>query len=477
MAHTLMTAHRGKAALIALVLAALLLVAILVAWLVIDTGEIRSRLAAGLGEALGMQVQIRQPLELNLLPRPGVTVEGLEASKDGKVVATAASVQVGFAWSRLLTGNLQPVNFHIRQLELAVERSAAGELNLPVQQAGELDPLSLGRAQVSDARITYLDRSSEREWRFERCALNLHDIRHGGGTQQQVLESLAAGGEIRCNGFSQDRFRVADLLVRIRGERGALELDPVSATAFGGDFSGRIKGDFSSETPTFSLDSTLSGFELSTFMNVLNPDQQATGQIDMELALEARGGSWQALRQSAAGSFGMHSRELTFKGYDLDEELKDYAETQSFNLVDVGAVFLAGPVGLAVSRGYEFTGLLGDSEGTTTIEQMVSEWTVDQGVAQASDVAFRTPRHRLALQGALDFGNVSFENLRVAVVDADGCAVVEQQITGPFHDPEIQKPNVLVAVTGPMLDLVQRGVRAITNRDCDTFYSGSLPHP
>ena len=112
-----------------------------------------------------------------------------------------------------------------------------------------------------------------------------------------------------------------------------------------------------------------------------------------------------------------------------------------------------------------------------TIEQMVSEWTVDQGVAQASDVAFRTPRHRLALQGALDFGNVSFENLRVAVVDADGCAVVEQQITGPFHDPEIQKPNVLVAVTGPMLDLVQRGVRAITNRDCDTFYSGSLPHP
>ena len=69
------------------------------------------------------------------------------------------------------------------------------------------------------------------------------------------------------------------------------------------------------------------------------------------------------------------------------------------------------------------------------------------------------------------------ENLRVAVVDADGCAVVEQQITGPFHDPEIQKPNVLVAVTGPMLDLVQRGVRAITNRDCDTFYSGSLPHP
>lgn len=463
-----------KVVTVALVLAALLVLAVALAvWLLVDTDQLETRLS----DSLGMDVQIGEPLQLDLLRGPGITIADLDVSHQGQTVASAENVSVTFATAPLLTGNLHPVDVHIKQPQLTVERDSSGEFNLYRPEPGEPGKFSLQRLRVTDARLTYHDRATDRKWLIEQCDLNLHTIHHDGGALQQMLETLGGEGGIQCQSLRQDRFQLSDLSVEIRGDKGVFQLDPVSAVAFEGELSGRIDADLSSTPPTLHAENQLAGFDFGAFMGMLNPDQGASGRIDMDLDLKARGSDWQSLRQSAAGKFSMNATGLTFDGYNLDKELEDYTETQHFNLIDVGAVFLAGPVGLAVTRGYAFTGLLEDSEGSTTIDQMVSDWAIEDGVASASDVAFRTPKHRLALTGALDFGNVSFRNLRVAVIDSEGCAVVEQKITGPFNDPEIDKPNVLVAVTGPMLDLVQRGVQAITNSDCEAVYTGSMPHP
>ena len=65
----------------------------------------------------------------------------------------------------------------------------------------------------------------------------------------------------------------------------------------------------------------------------------------------------------------------------------------------------------------------------------------------------------------------------MAVLDRDGCAIVEQTITGSFDDPDVNQPNFLVAAAGPLLDLVESGLQAITGEECETFYSGSVAHP
>lgn len=315
------------------------------------------------------------------------------------------------------------------------------------------------------------------KWLFERCDLDLRNIRHNGGVLEQALATLAAEGELQCHRLSQERFMVTELSAKVHGDNGVFELEPVSAIAFEGEVLERIEVDLSSRTPNLRLENRLAEFDFGAFMSMLDPDQAAAGKVDLELVLNAQGRNWQEFRKSATGMLNLSSGGLTIDGYDLDDELKGYTKTQRFNLIDVGAVFLAGPVGLVVTRGYAFTGVLQGGEGSTSIDQMVSEWTIEDGVAQARDVAFRTPKNRLALAGALDFGNYRFEDLKVAVIDPDGCAVVEQRITGPFHEPEIERPNFLVAVTGPMLDLLKRGVQAITDADCETFYAGSMPHP
>lgn len=461
------------------VLAALVMVAALVVWLLVDTDRVKQRLEAELDDALGMDVQIGQPLRFGLLRGPNVTLADLEVSREGQVVATAESVSVRLSVFGLLTGKVQPVDLHVKQPELSVERSSSGALNIhePEPEPGELDELSLRRFRVSDAQFTYLDQASEMEWLFEHCDLDLRNIRHNGGVPEKALATLFVEGELQCRSLSQKRFAITELSVKVHGDNGVFELEPMSAIAFEGEVSGRIEADFSSHPAELRLENRLAKFDFGAFMSMLEPDQAATGKIDLELALNARGGNWQEFRNSATGTLNLSSGGLTIDGYDLDDELEDYAKTQRFSLVDVGAVFLAGPVGLVATRGYAFTGVLQGSEGSTSIDRMVSEWTVEGGVVQARDVAFRTPENRLALAGALNFADYRFEDLRVAVIDSDGCAVVEQRITGPFHEPEIERPNFLVAVTGPMLDVIKRGVQAITDADCEIFYAGSISHP
>ena len=54
----------------------------------------------------------------------------------------------------------------------------------------------------------------------------------------------------------------------------------------------------------------------------------------------------------------MHGDNLVLDIGDLDKEFSRYESTQNFNLVDVGAFFLAGPIGLALTKGYDYSRIL-----------------------------------------------------------------------------------------------------------------------
>jgi hypothetical protein len=459
------------ALLIAASLAILLAVALLAAWLLFDAERARTQLEARLGDALGLEVRIGQPPSFGLLGGASVTLADVEVSSGGQVVATAEYARVRIALSSLLTGNLRPIGLHLRGPVLSIERISPGVFNVhPTDaDAGARGGLALRRVRVSEGRVTYLDRASGMQWLFEQCDMDLRNIRH---------DTASLGdGEFTCERLSHGRLVISGLSVAMRGDNGVAVLDVVDARMLEGRIEARLEADLASTPPRFRLTSRLAGFEVAAFMAMLGPARGAEGGMDLDLQLEAQGGTWQQVRDSAAGTMSMVAGELVIVGYDLDDELDGYAATQRFNLIDAGAVLLAGPFGLVASRGYAFSGLLEGSGGSTHVVQMVSKWSVEHGVAHARDVAFRTRNNRLALAGGLDFTRYRFQQLRVAVVDRDGCAIVEQMITGAFRAPEVMRPNFLVTVAGPLIDLVRRGMKAITDRDCDAFYSGSIAHP
>ncbi len=319
----------------------------LVAWLLIDTDRIRERLKASLDETLGMDVRMGEPPRFGLLRGANVTLENLELSSGGQVVATVENVDVRLALFSLLSGEVEPIEVHIERPEIIADPVWSGMFQGDdrEQEGAELNDMSLARLRVSGARLRHADQEAESEWLFEGCDIDLRDIRHGGGLPERALGTLAAEGAMDCGTVSRGRFAVKDLSIRIDGEKGMFTLDPITATAFEGDVAGRLDVDLSSGEPGFRLEGGLSGMDLGAFVAALEPDQSAAGEVDFDLALNAEGSTWQALQKSTAGKFSLGGDELTIDGYDLDEELENYAETQRFNLIDVGAVFLAGRSG------------------------------------------------------------------------------------------------------------------------------------
>ncbi|WP_111642596.1 AsmA family protein [Marinimicrobium alkaliphilum] len=450
-----------------------------VVWLLLDADRLGDHLETRIGDALNMDVQLGQPPTFGLVRGASVSLAEVELRREGQVVATVESAHLRIALFSLLAGKVRPLELHLERPRLSVERFSPGVFNVYDSEAetGPLNGLSLRRLRVSDARLSYLDQPSDLEWQFEHCDVDLRDIRHAGGESVQVRTTLAAEGELSCKRLSQGQLEVSGLALEIHGEDGVFDLVLDSAAAFEGQASAQLNVDLTPDSPAFSLTSSLDQFEIGAFMAMVQPQQSTHGTLDFALDVSAQGRAWQDIRSSAEGSLRLKAGELVLDGFDLDDELDDYTETQSFNLTDVGAMFLVGPIGLVASRGYAFTGLLEDSDGSTRIDQLESEWAIEDGVARARDVALRTPKNRLALTGGLDFAQYRFDELRVAVLDADGCAIVEQRVTGPFREPEVRQPNFLVVAAGPLLDLVERGIQAITDEDCDAFYSGSVPHP
>ena len=169
---------------------------------------------------------------------------------------------------------------------------------------------------------------------------------------------------------------------------------------------------------------------------------------------------------------------LKLSGVDLDQQLQKFALSQNLNLLDLGAALFVGPISLVVTKGAELSRLTGQTASSTSIRNVISRWKLEKGVAHAVDVALTTNENRLAVHGDLNFISDQYENVVVALVDANGCVRARQKVGGPFTKPIADQSNILLPV-GPLLKLLD-GVKALFSGGldkCEVFYSGSLPSP
>jgi AsmA protein len=162
---------------------------------------------------------------------------------------------------------------------------------------------------------------------------------------------------------------------------------------------------------------------------------------------------------------------------DIDALIPKYERSQNFNLVDVGAFFLAGPFGPVLTKSYNFGSLYEELQGGKgNIRMFISIWKVKRGIADATDVALATKKYRIAMKGGLNFNNDRFDNVTVAVLDKRGCAVYSQKVHGPFRKPKIEKVSILKSISGSVSNALKDAWKFIGG-ECAVFYSGSVAQP
>ncbi|MDH3383910.1 MAG: AsmA family protein [Deltaproteobacteria bacterium] len=468
-------------------LIALLLLTVVALLLFVDGNAHKPRLEATASDALGMEVRIGGRLGIGLFPGFHVKLEDVSIRNRGADVASAKSTILGIALLPLLHKEVRIVKIKMMRPRISIEQDRDGKFNFETPEeeagkktAGEADgtrfSLKVTKISLSDGVLFYADKKTGEELEAGDFHLDVSRLRFTGGKKSDLLKNLSFSAEFACKQFRKGSLAVSNLKLRIEGKDGVLDLHPVTMLLFGGQGSGSIRADFSGSVPQYHVRYSLSGFRIEEFLTSLSPKKAAEGSMDLTATLSMRGKTASEMKQTADGEVSLRGENLTLDGVDLDRTFSRYEASQSFNLVDVGAFFFAGPFGLLITRGYTFTGLFHGPGGSSRIRVLVSDWKVERGVARAQDVAMATNENRIALTGSLDFTNERFDDVTVAVVDGKGCATVRQRIRGPFRKPEVEKVSFLQSAAGPVLKLIEQA-KDLFGGKCEVFYAGSVAPP
>jgi uncharacterized protein involved in outer membrane biogenesis len=454
-----------------------LIVTAVVVLLILGTNA-KSHVQTLLSDALEMKVNVAGRLNIGFFPSFHITMENVQIRTSGSEIASAAQANLGIELLPLLHKEVRMDSVGLKHVRIAIERQRDGRFNFETRTELKrtFPPTEVPRVSLSDATLLYKDQQSGKALEADSCDLDVRHLQLSKKKSAALVKSLSFTAVIACGEIPTKGLVLSEVKFSIDGKEGVFDLNPVTMRVFGGQGSGDIRADLSGSMPEYHVHFFLSKFHLAEFFKTLSSRNVGDGPVNFSTNLSMTGKTTDEMVRSTRGEASVHTHDLTLKIGDIDKQLSRYESTQSFNLVDVGALFFAGPLGLAVSKGYNFASIFQSSGGSSRILTLVSNWNVESGVVQAKDVAMATKENRIALKGGLDFVNRRFKGVTVALVDAQGCPRVEQEIHGSFSKPEVEKPSILASLAGPARKLLRKA-KGLFGWHCDVFYAGSVAPP
>jgi AsmA protein len=457
----------------------LLVLAAIALSLFLDVNAYKPRFEAAVSDMTGMEVKVGGPLGITFFPNVLVTLNDVHIRNRGSEVVTAREARISVDFLPLLHKEIRIKQIALEHPIISIEKGSDGRFNFEKPEAarGLLPNLNLAKVSFSDGTFRYVDKPSGEGFEAADCSLDASRLQLSGRKGPGIMKNLSLAAEIFCGEVRTKNRTASDLKFTVAGQRGIFDVKPLTLRAFAGQGSGSIRADFTGAVPQYQVRYSLSQFHIEEFLKTLRPKNLAEGSMDFSANLSMQGKTMNKLRQTMEGQFSLRGKNLILNGRDLDRQFAQYESSQTFNLVDVGAVFFAGPVGLAVTKGYDFANILQGSGGRSEIRRVVSDWRVERGVAQSQDVAMATDKNRVALQGELDFVNQRFDDVTVALIDAKGCIRVQQKIHGAFKKPVVEKPSALTSLTGPVVKLLKKLEGLFPGGECEVFYAGAVAPP
>lgn len=445
----------------------------------LDINAYKPRLEAAVSSVTGMEVRVDGPIGVGFFPNVLVTLKDVHIRNRGTEIVTAKEARIGIDFLTLLHKGIRVDRIELEHPGIVIVKDRDGTFNFQRSDGATrpLPDLNLATVSFSGGTFRYLDKQSGAGFDAGDCSLDMRHLQLSNRGRPGIMKHLGFAAEVACGTVRAKDYAVSDLTFSVAGQRGNFELKPLTMRVFEGQGSGSIRADFTGADPHYHIRYSLPQFRIEAFLKKVSPQQAAEGSMDFSANLSMQGKTMNALKQTSQGQISLRGKNLTLIGRDLDQAFDRFESSQTFNLVDVGAFFFAGPVGLAVTKGYNFASILQGSAGRSEIRTLVSDWKVERGIAQSQDVAMATNTHRVALQGGLDFVNERFDDMTVALIDARGCIKVQQEIHGAFKNPVVEKPSTLKSLTGPVVSLLKQVGRLFPGGECDVFYAGSVTAP
>jgi hypothetical protein len=346
-----------------------------------------------------------------------------------------------------------------------------GSLFLELQFASDTTQIDL--FNINKGNINYF--YGEDSIQIKSLAFNSEDIDYKLDENPNPLATLYLKGFVKVDEIKTNNFKVNDINTNFFSKNGEYEFDTKLVKFFGDNSRGvgvYILKPFI-ENPAYRIQYDITRFDIKEMLNTFLEDTIVAGNMALSMDISMNGNNWNEMVSTMRGHLNLTGKNLVMYGMDADKVIAEFQRSQNFNLVDAGAVLLAGPVGLAITKGSDFAKILITNPGQSSqITQLVSNWYAKDGLLTLKDVALSTKKNRVAAKGWLNVVTDSL-NISFAVVDDNGCSIFTQDVYGDLNKPTLGKVKVVSALLAPVTNLYN----SIMNVNCQVFYSGSVRPP
>jgi AsmA protein len=335
------------------------------------------------------------------------------------------------------------------------------------------DSTALKFLNLKDANLLYY--LPEDTIEFKALNLKVSDVYFNSRNDENPLAFLYTSGNFKSQRLKSKLFSIDDLEFKYSVVNGAYKLESKMVRLFGENATGSSDVTIQpfADIPTISINYNITKFYAEEMLTTFLEDTFITGPLSLSMNLNAKGADWTSITNNLNGQINLSGKDLLLYGLDADQIIEKFKRSQSFNLVDLGAVLLAGPVGIAVTKGSDFASIFVFNSGErTTINELVSNWYIRNGTFIIEDAAFTTNKNRVASNGYIDFSKDSLE-LNIALIDKNGCSIFSQTVKGNLNEPKLERVKVVGTILSPVTNLIED----IFGIDCDVFYDGSIKHP
>jgi uncharacterized protein involved in outer membrane biogenesis len=477
-----MTLHKKKVLFITTGVITLVVFAGILA-LLLNIEAFKPQIEAAASTALGMDVRIKGRAGIALFPGFGLSLKDVNVRNRGLDVVTIEKMRIGLKLIPLARFQIKIIQVGLVRPVFSIVRSKSGMFNFEKPERTSWGKLpAVKKISISQGSLVYTDETSGQKIEVGDLDLSLRNLVSSGTDSSEPFKNISFTGDARCKILKIYNFTLMNLVMRAAGEKGILDINPVSMNIFDGTGSGSIHVDASGPSPHYRVIYSLNRARIEELLQLYSlkkiPQKTIEGPINFSADLTAMGKSADEVKRSLNGDLSLNGENLMLYNIDIDALIMKYERSQKFNLVDVGAFLLAGPFGPLLTKSYNFASLYEESQGGKgIIRKLVSVWKVKNGIAEANDVTLASKKQRIAMKGKLNFIDERFVDVTVAVLDKRGCAVFSEKVHGPFREPQIEKESVFKSIAGSVLNPLEDAWKFIQDEECTVFYSGSVAQP
>ncbi len=447
-----------------------------------DISPYKPRIEAAVSDAIGMNVRINGKIKLMIFPGAGVTIEDILIQNRDSDVASVKKAEIKIKLLPLIIRKVNIRHVVLIKPRFFIIKDIKGRFNFetaenkPSDKETPAKSFKAGKIFIKKGYFLYRDKLSGGKSEAKECDLAIQNLSAGRG---EFFSAISFEGRLSCGEVKIKALRISDVRVVIKAGDGKFEANPITMKIFGGDGKGAVKSVMMNQNTEYSIDLVVTEFSFEEMLGAFKQKKFIRGKLNLKSHLTIKGKEVNEMTTTAMGNISLRGQNLFLEGIDLDRMLEKYEKSQQGDLVDLGAFLIAGPLGTLLTKGYDFGNVFKESMGSKggTIQKLVFNWQVKKGIAEAEDVAFTTKKNRIALKGSLDFVQNRFEDVSVAVLNANGCAVFSQRIHGAFKKPQIDKPSILGSFLGPVTSLAKKPIKMLKGDRCKAFYLGLLKQP